>query len=82
MALKVFKYTKQPSGEVSNRVVYPVQLVDDKMLSIDLTDLTDEERLDKIAVLDAIHKQYIAAMKEAGFASRYRYFFLDQMEDL
>lgn len=80
MALKTFKYTKQPSGEVSHRVVYPVQLVDDKMLSIDLTDLEDEERAEQVLILDAIHKQYIAAMKEAGFGSRYRYFFLEQME--
>lgn len=79
MALKSFKYTKQPSGEVSNRVVYPIGLVDDKMLSIDLSDLSDEERLDNIAILDGIHKQYLAMMKEAGFASRYRYFFLEQM---
>ena len=79
--LKSFKYTKQPSGETSHRVVYPVQLVDDKMLSIDLTDLSDEERAEKVYILDAIRKKYIAAMKDAGFGSRYRYFFLEQMSN-
>jgi len=79
MSLKHFTYTKQPSGEVSNRVVYPLHLVDDKMLSIDVTELSDKEREEAIVVLNAIHKKYIADIKAAGFGSNFRYFFLDQM---
>lgn len=79
MPLKQFKYTKQPSGEVSNRVVYPLHLVDDKLLSIDVSNMTDEERLDVQVVLDAIHKQYIQSINDAGLGSNFRSFFLDQM---
>lgn len=80
MPLKQFKYTKQPSGEVSNRTVYPLHLVDDKLLSIDVSQMTDAERLDVQIALDAIHKQYIQAINDAGLSSNFRYFFLDQME--
>jgi hypothetical protein len=77
--LKTFKYTKLPSGEVSTRVVYPMHLVDDKMLSIDVSKLSDAERQEAKVVLDAIHKQYIQSIKDAGFGSDFRYFFLEQM---
>jgi hypothetical protein len=77
--LKTFKYTKE-NGEVSTRVVYPMHLVDDKMLSIDVSKLSDEARQDAKVVLDAIHKQYIQSIKDAGFGSNFRYFFLEQME--
>ena len=77
--LKTFKYTKVPSGEVSTRVVYPMHIVEDKMLSIDVSKLSDDERQDATITLDAIHKQYIQAIKDAGFGSNFRYFFLDQM---
>ena len=77
--LKTFKYTKVPSGEVSTRVVYPMHIVEDKMLSIDVSKLSDDERQEATITLDAIHKQYIQAIKDAGFGSNFRYFFLDQM---
>ena len=76
--LKHFKYTKE-SGEESNRVVYPLRVVDDKLLSIDMSGMTDAERQDAIIILDAIHKQYVKAVADAGFADRYRYFFMEQM---
>ena len=76
--LKHFKYTKE-NGDESNRVVYPLRLVDDKLLSIDVSDMTDAERQESIVVLDAIHKQYVKAVADAGFASRYRYFFVEQI---
>ena len=79
MQLKTFKYTKV-SGEVSYRTVYPIYNVDDKLLSIDLSDKTDQERIEATYILDAIHKQYLAAIRDAGFAKNYRYFFLEQME--
>jgi hypothetical protein len=79
MPYKSFKYTKQPSGEESYRTVYPMHLVDDKLLSIDVSELTDEERVEALIILDAIHKQYIQSIKDAGFGSKFRYFFLDQI---
>lgn len=78
MALKAFKYTKE-SGDVSHRVVYPMHLFDDKMLSVDLTEFSDEERHEAEIILNAIHKGYINSIKEAGFASNFRSFFVDQM---
>ena len=76
--LKHFKYTKD-NGDESNRVVYPLRNIDDKLLSIDMSDMNDKERQEAIAVLDVIHKQYVKAVADAGFAARYRYFFLGQM---
>lgn len=77
--LKHFTYTKA-NGETSRRVVYPLRNVDDKLLSIDMTSMTDAERADAIVVLDAIHKAYVKAVADAGFAENYRFFFLDQMK--
>ena len=77
--LKHFEYTKE-NGDESHRVVYPLRNVDDKLLSVDMSDMTDKERQDAITTLDAINKQYVKAVADAGFAGRYRYFFLDQME--
>jgi hypothetical protein len=76
--LKNFKYTKE-NGDVSLRVVYPMHIVDDKMLSIDVSQMNDAERHEATIALDAIHKQYIQAIKDAGFGSNFRYFFLEQM---
>lgn len=78
--LKRFKYTKD-SGEESDRVVYPIGVVDVgtekvKLHAIDLSELTAEEREEKEVILNAIHKQYLQAMYDAGFGSNYRYFFL------
>jgi len=76
--LKHFKYTKE-NGDESMRVVYPLRIVDDKLLSIDMSGMTDVERAEAIVVLDAIHKQYVKAVADAGFSSQYRYFFMEQM---
>ena len=79
MPLKSFKYTKQPSGDESYRTVYPMHLVDDKLLCIDLSDMDDGERHEANITLDAIHKRYIQMIKDAGFSSQFRTFFLEQM---
>ena len=78
--MKRFKYTKD-NGEVSDRVVYPVGVVDFgtdkvKLHALDLSKYTPEEREEKEIILNAIHKQYLQAIYDAGFASDYRYFFL------
>jgi hypothetical protein len=75
-----FKYTKD-SGEVSERIVVPIGVVDFgtdrvKLHAIDLSDLSAEEREEHELVLKAIHRQYLDAIKNAGLASHYRYFFL------
>ena len=41
--LKTFTYTKE-NGEKSVRTVYPIGVVDDKLFSIDLSDLNDIDR--------------------------------------
>ena len=77
--LKHFKYVKE-SGDASNRVVYPLYIVDgDKMLSIDVTPFTDAERKEAEEVLTNIHQAYLKMIREAGYADRYRSFFLKQM---
>ena len=76
--LKQFKYTKV-NGDVSYRTVYPLRVVEDKLLSIDMSEMSDEERTKAIAVLDEIHKAYVKAISDAGFSDNYRYFFLDKM---
>lgn len=76
--LKHFTYTKA-NGEVSTRTVYPIGVVDDKLFSIDLSDLDDTERLYTERLLDQVHKQYIEGIKETVGDSRFRYFFFDKM---
>ena len=76
--LKTFTYTKA-SGEKSARTVYPIGVVDDKMLSIDLSDLDDVGRKDYMDKLEEAHKAYIQAIKDAVGSSRFRYFFFEGM---
>ena len=74
--LKSFTYTKG-SGEKSTRTVYPIGVVDDKLFSIDLTDLDDTERQYYAKLLDAVHKEYIEGIKEVVGDTRFRYFFFE-----
>jgi len=77
--LKHFTYTKK-SGEKTNRVIYPLRLIDgDKILAIDLTDYNDKEREDYTNLLDKIHREYLDNIYEAGFASNFRSFFVENM---
>ena len=76
---QTFKYTKE-GGEVSTRVVYPLHIIhNDKLLAIDVSQMNDDERAEADTILNAIHQQYLKAVKDAGFASYYRSFFLDNM---
>jgi hypothetical protein len=72
--LKSFTYTKD-SGEKSTRTVYPIGVVDDKLFSIDMSDLTDKERLNYLDALDEVHKKYIQGIKDIVGSARFRYFF-------
>lgn len=74
--LKTFTYTKE-NGEKSVRTVYPIGVVDDKLFSIDLSDLNDIDREEAKMLLEAVHKQYIEGIKEAVGSSRFRYFFFE-----
>ena len=76
---QTFKYTKE-GGEVSTRVVFPLHIIqNDKLLAIDMSKMSDDERHESEIVLNAIHQQYLKSVKDAGFASYYRSFFLEQM---
>ena len=76
--LKHFNYTKE-SGDVSTRAVYPLRLVDDKVLAIDMSDMSDSEREESIRILDKIHRTYLDEIYNAGFKGKFRSFFLDRM---
>lgn len=74
--LRTFTYTKA-DGDKSVRTVYPIGVVDDKLFSIDLSDLDDEKREDAKHLLEAVHKQYIEGIKKAVGSERFRYFFFN-----
>ena len=78
--LKHLNYTKD-DGDVSTRVVYPLTILDAnspdmKMQAIDLSDKTDAERTEAEIVLNRIHREYLEAIYEAGFARNFRSFFV------
>lgn len=75
MELQNFHYTDK-KGKESDRLVYPIGLVDDKLFAIDLTEYDEEEREDYKVILDAIHAQTVQAIKDAGMGSNFRYFFI------
>jgi len=76
--LKHFTYIKK-NGKVSERVVYTLRLVDDKLLAIDMTEYNDAERNQSINVLDMIHREYLDNIYAAGFSDDFRSFFLENM---
>lgn len=77
--LKKFKYTDLKQ-KTSQRTVYPLGIKEDKMFCVDLSEYTQEEIDDFTCILDAIHQQAIAAIKEVGLGSNFRYFFFSNME--
>lgn len=77
--IKHFIYTKK-SGDRSNRVVYPLHMVEDKVLAIDLSEFNDEQRIEAERILDKIHRDYLDEIYAAGFADNFRSFFLDGIE--
>ena len=71
--LKHFTYIKK-SGETSERVIYPLRLVDgDKILAIDLTEFSDAERNTAVDILDRIHRTYLDEIYTAADTSTYVY---------
>ena len=74
--IKTFKYTKE-NGNVSNRTVYPLGIVEDKLFCVDLSEFSVEEQQDYEVILDALHKNYIEAVKEVGLGSAFRLFFTE-----
>jgi len=79
--LKRFNYTDL-KGKKTTRLVHPIGIVDDKMFCVDLSEYSAEEREEFTYVLDAIHKQYIQAIKEIGLGSNFRNFFFDKMTEV
>jgi hypothetical protein len=74
--LKSFKYTKA-NGNISHRTVYPIGVQDDKLFTIDLTDLEDAERHIVASQLEEVHKRYIADIVEVVGSDRFRLFFFE-----
>ena len=74
--LKSFKYTKK-SGDVSYRTVYPIGVQNDKLFTIDVTDLDDVTQHDIAARLDEVHKRYIEDIEGVVGTDRYRLFFFE-----
>ena len=79
--IKHFIYTKKDNS-VSERYVHQISAVDDKMLTIDLTEFDVDEREEYEDILNHIHAQYIQAIKEVGLGEQFRYFFLDKVQDV
>lgn len=78
--LKKFKY-KKASGDISDRTVYQLNLVDDdKLLCADLSEFSIQEQIDYSALLDEIHKNYIDAIKEIGLGSTFRTFLIEGIQ--
>lgn len=80
MSLKHFNYTKD-NNEVSTRVVYPLTILDPnspdiKLQALDLTEMSEGERVEAEILLNAIHKKYLNDIYTAGFAKNFRSFFL------
>ena len=80
--LKVFKYTKA-GGDTSIRTVYPLNIVgDDKLLCVDLSEYDETEKEEFQSILEAIHNEYIQAIKNVGLGSNFRTFFLDKISNI
>ena len=79
--MKHFVYRKK-KDEVSERFVVPIGMVDDKLHAVDLTEYSDEEREIFEKELHDLRIDYINGIKDAGLGTNFRYFFLDNIEDL
>ncbi len=79
--MKHFYYTKKDNS-VSERIVHPVGIVNDKLLALDLTEFDNDERDEYDAILKRIHSQYLQAIKDVGLGTQFRYFFFDGIKDI
>ena len=79
--LKRFNYT-DVKGKKTTRTVHPIGIVDDKLFCTDLSEYSAEEREEYMYILEALHKQYIQAIKDVGLGTNFRNFFLDKMADV
>lgn len=73
---------KKENGEISERFAHPLNLVDNKLLCIDLTEFDSDDRQEYEDILNRIHSQYIQAIKEVGLGSQFRYFFTDGISNV
>ena len=79
--IKHFMYKKR-DNTVSERYAHPLGLKDDKILAIDLTEFSASERAEYEEILNVIHAEYLAAIKEVGLGNNFRYFFTNEIKDV
>lgn len=77
--IKHFKYLKPDSENISSRVVWEIHPASDKMLAIDLSEFSEEERDYYIEQLTAIYQVLKEDIKQLGLNSNYRYFKKERM---
>lgn len=81
--IKHFMYKKKDDS-VSERYAHPLGVAEDnkKLLAIDLTEFTEEERKEYEEILNSIHRQYLDAIKEVGLGNNFRYFFINEIKNV
>ena len=71
--MKEFDYT-DAKGKHTHRVVYELSPVSDKMLAIDLTEFSEEERNFYAEQLENLHAVMKEEIKQLGLGNNYRFF--------
>lgn len=71
--IKTFDYIKK-TGEVSNRCVWVISPPSDKMLAIDLSEYSEEDKNYYIEQLTDLFYVLKEDIKQLGLESNYRYF--------
>lgn len=81
--MKHFMYKKKDNS-VSERYAIPIGVAEDnrKLLAIDLTEFSPEEREEYEHIMSTLHKQYLAAIKEVGLENNFRYFFINEIKNV
>lgn len=76
--VKHFKYMK-PEGEISSRIAWEIHPASDKMLAIDLSEFSEEDRNYYIEQLNDLYTCLKEDIKQLGLSSNYRYFKKERM---
>lgn len=78
--IKEFTYTDK-KGKVTNRVTYTIHPASPKMLALDLTEYSIEERNILIAKLQEADDVYKGSLENLGLGSQYRFFIKENMNE-
>lgn len=79
--LKHFKYTKS-DGATSERWVYQLHAPSDKLMGLDLTEFSEDEREEYLEKLELLFEDVKDAIKEMGLGGQYRQFFESGIEEI